>query len=879
MAARRSITAFGTLVCTVHAAVAAAQGSPDIDRKHATALRVGDGMIKVDGRLDEDAWVHASVVDDFVQKEPVEGAPPSEPMQVRFAYDSHALYVGARMIKRVGGSVQAPLARRDNVMQAEHIIISLDTFLDRRTAYSFGVTAAGVRVDRYNDRDDELAADSGYDPVWEARTTIDADGWSAELWIPFSQLRFNDQPNPIWGLNIQRSTPTTNEVDYWVPVPRTQRAWSSYFGELLGIAIGRPPRRIELLPYLAGATTITSSGVGSRFADDLRLTRRAGIDMKIGIGANVTLEATANPDFGQVEVDPAEVNLTAFETFFPEKRPFFLEGATLLNPPIEPASNFFYSRRVGAVSSIPTTGTYLSYPTSSTIIGAAKLSGRFRSGTSLGILGALTDSESATVAAAGSGDISTIIVAPRTAYGVARVQQQFGPAGSTASAMVTVANRQMSSAAPMAGLLARNAVSFEADTILRSADGEFQVTAYGGGTHVSGEAAAIEQVQRAPARYYQRPDQDYVSLDRARTSLNGYKAGGIVERLGGRHWLWSVDSDIESPGFEPNDIGRLRAADNVRANASLRYRETVPRRWFRNYSIGVVQQNEWNFGGARQAGLIQPTVNMTWNNFWVTQLSAGMQFRRADMFLTRGGPYMQTPRAWITSAQVTNSRATRTLWSAQTSTSADEDGGRAASVLLGASFRPGNRWQLSVTPSYSVERNTQQYVATISPGPAATFGMRYVFGVVDRNTYAVQLRLNYTFKPDLTFELYAEPFAASGLYRDIGELAAAGGRERTRYGSSGTEVQRLADGSLVVTDAALIFAIPATDFHRRSYRSNAVLRWEWRPGSTLFIVWQQQRQLSAFPAERVELGDMFRSIAAPGENILLLKTSFWLSAH
>jgi hypothetical protein len=846
-------------------------------RKRAFAIRVPEGSIRVDGRLNDPAWAEATPITNFVQKEPNEGAEPAEKMAVRFVYNSGGFYVGARMNKEPGSAIQAPMGRRDRAEQAEHVLVALDTFLDRRTAYVFGVTASGVRLDRFHPRDDEESFDEGYDPVWQARTSIDEEGWTAELWIPFSQLRFNQGDEQVWGLNVRRFTPTLNAEDYWVPVPRTITAWASHFGDLEGLVGLTSNLRLEVLPYVALSSTIT----GNRdplnpFDRGGNLGSQGGADLKIGLGPNLTLDATFNPDFGQVEVDPAEVNLSANETMFPEKRPFFTEGARLLN--FTAATNFFYSRRIGAPPTGPATGDYVDYPREATILAAAKLTGRLASGTSLGMLAAVTQEETARVFDRSSELITPVRVVPRTTYGLARVQQEFGPNTSTISGMATAVLRDLELGDPLAALLVRRAFGFAADSVLRFKGGLYELSSYAGMTYLQGEPEAIARVQRSSAHFAQRPDRDYARYDPTLRSLPGYKAGAIFRRTGGRHWLWSVTGITESPGFEANDIGRLNSADSYTFNGDLRWRETEPGNVLRGYWIGVRQNNEWNHGGDRQVKRLQFYTSQTWRNFWTTEASFTRDFRHPDARLTRGGPLMETPNRWNLDLELRNNQSSATSWSSELQIAGTEDGGLTREFSGSLTFRPGDRWQLSIDPNLLRRIDTQQYVTTLEDGRPETFGRRYVFGSIDRNTYAVQFRLRYTFKPDLNLDVYAEPFAASGHHEDLGELAQPSTRLHRTYGAFGTTIVPQPDGSLLVTDGDATFRLNNPDFNVHSFRLNVVLRWEWRPGSTLYVVWQQDRNRREAIGDRIGLGDPFRSLTAPGNNYFVVKMSFWWSS-
>jgi hypothetical protein len=867
------------LVCA-WVADAAPAGAQDLReaRKRATAAPTAGSSIRVDGRLDEEAWQRAEPITDFVQKEPTEGAAPTDAMEVRFLYDDSALYIGARMSLRNSPALQAPLGRRDNSNQAEHIQVWLDTFLDRRSAAMFGITASGVRLDTFLSSDDEGSGDAGFDPVWEAKTSVGADSWTAELWIPFSQLRFNPQADQIWGLNVRRFRPTLEEEDYWVLVPRTERVFISRFGDLQGIEGVRPTRRIELLPYVAQTSTV--SGVrqaGNPFESGTNLTGRVGADMKLGLGPNLTLEATVNPDFGQVEADPAEVNLTAFETRFPERRPFFLEGSQLfsLSHP-----NFYYSRRIGArpIGPVPSSADFSDYPTDSTIVAAGKLTGRLPSRTSIAVLSAATDDEVAELASRSNPLTSSVRVAPRAYYNVGRVRQEFGRLGSTAGFLVNYMHRDMSAADPLANVLSRHAFAWAGDTNLRFKGGEYEFRFAGGGSRVAGEPKAIERFQRASSHYAQRPDRTYSPLDLTLTRLSGWSLQSNLDRVSGRHWLWGASLKVDSENFETNDVANLNSADGFMPNWNIQYRETQPGRIFRSYSIRLNQSNDMTLRGVRQSASIRPQVNVTWANFWTSSASAGYNFKARSVSLTRGGPLMEVPPGWTASVSAGNRSTATTRWSGSVNLSGNEDGGHARRFSASFSFRPGPRWQLSASPSYDLVVEPQQYVTTITGGGRPEiYNNRYVFAYIDRSTLATEFRTAFTLRPDVNLDVYAEPFAASGRYYDFGELVRPATRERLTYGrADGTTFSTNADGTRAVTVGERAFTLGARDFNTLSFRSNVVLRWEWRPGSTLYLVWQMDRSDSEVLGSHIDLRDMFRSVRAPGVNFFVVKTSFWL---
>lgn len=828
--------------------------------------------IRLDGKLDDTAWQTARFVTGLTQREPAEGQPANDSTHVTFVYDQQALYIGARMFSSHPQSIRPLVARRDKEGSAEQLVLSFDTFGDRRTAYTFSVTSGGVRVDYYHGSDFENSRDYTFDPVWEVRTTVDDKGWTAEARIPFSQLRFSAADEQTWGVNIVRLVPDRNESDYWMLVKRNETGWSSRMGQLTGLRGLRARQRLEALPYVASDTRAKSTVNASNPYDAKQQSEvRAGADVKIGLGPNATLEATINPDFGQVEADPAVVNLSAFEVFFQERRPFFTEGTQLLN-----SRGNFYSRRIGAPPPLNPGGTYADVPHNTTILGAAKVSGRLPSKLSFAGLTAVSGQENARVFDAASHSERKVEVAPRTTYGIGVVQQEFGKDGSTAYAMFTGVERDITDGSTADRVLAHRAYSGLADTRLRWAGGRYDMSAFVGFSHIGGDSLAILAQQRSSRRFFQRPDARHVRVDSSLTAMNGYFAGINHSKLAGS-WLWDLDFSAESPGYEINDVGRLGNTDDLSQSSNLRYRQTKRGRALHNWDVGVSQFAGWNFGGTNDYNGFEFYTNQTHLNFVRTWVEAGVNLPAVSDALTRGGPLMRTYGSRSVFAGISSRSGALTAWSLSAGGSHSDDGGHSTEWNGALTLRPGPRLELTLTPSYRDSESGRQYVMTRNDGTAATYGSRYVFAHVDQRQISMRFRLNYALTPNLTIETYAEPFAASGTYGEYGELGARLDKDLRAYGTDGTTISAPdSTGARVVTDGAKRFTIGNNDFNLRSFRSNAVMRWEWRPGCVLFVVWQQDRAAQRTRGLTVNPGALWDAVRADGTQVLALKASYWL---
>ena len=843
-------------------------------KKQLRAIRV-DRAPQIDGKLDDEAWGQAVFVADFLQREPDEGAPPPELTRIGLVYDQETLYIGARMYSDDPAAIRALITRRDQETNSEQLVISLDTFANGLTAHSFGVTAAGVRLDYYHPTDDidPDEWDYSFDPVWQAEVGIDAEGWTAEMAIPFSQLRFNEQEVQTWGVNMRRLVPAQNREDFWVLVPRSEAGWASWFGDLEGLAGIHPALGLELFPYMSGSAILTSADESDDpFAQERDLDNALGLDAELRLGPNLSLDATFNPDFGQVEADPAEVNLSQFETFFVERRPFFTEGIQFLNP----GSRLFYSRRVGGPPRGRAAGDYVEQPDNTTIVGATKMTGRLASGLSIGALAAVTDSEYARTYAAETATFGREKVEPLTLYTVLRAQREFGPDASTAGLMLTTTHRDMTADRPLAQRLNRRAYTGRADFNLRFLGGRYALDGHFGFSHLRGQSQAIARLQRTSAHYFQRPDATHVTFDSTRTSMSGYIGLLELEKRSGQHWLWSVAGRLESPAFDLNDAGLTFTSDDIDTWFELTYRQTTPGTLVRAYNIDLRLFRNWNFGGAQGDTYARLRLDHTWRNFMGTALWIEARPRSLDDRGTRGGPLMGSPAAVEVEFGLESNPAQRSTWSVDIFYDKQEMGSWSWWTGAGLGWRPSARWEFSVDPSFSRSVDTRQYIATGANGRQETFAKRYIFAAVERRQIATQFRLNYALNPDLTLQSYMEPFAASGRFFDFGELPRPRSRGLRLYGTDQTSLAPRPAGGLLVSDGADQFALPNRDFNIRSLRSTFVLRWEWRRGSTLFAIWQQDRSAARDHGRPVGPAELWDAWTAQGATFFALKLRYWL---
>jgi hypothetical protein len=862
-------------VVFVGASATQAQHNPDTPRKQMTALKVNSPSPHLDGRLDDPVWQKASWVSDFLQKEPAENGVPTVKTEVAIVWDDDAVFVGARMYCEHPESLAMYLDRHDNQGPAEQFIVSFDSYHDHRTAYGFGVNVAGVRFDRYNRSDNEGDRDFSYNPVWEAKTARDSVSWTCEMRIPFSQLRYSDIPEQRWGVQFNRWIPSRFEDIFWVVVPKNATGFSSWFGEMTGIRDVKPSRRLELMPYAASNAGIAGVAPppGDPLHDRVSLDKRIGGDLKMGLGPNLTLDATINPDFGQVEADPAVVNLSAYETSFSERRPFFSEGNDLLHPE---GPSYFYSRRIGGAPRGPASGDFVKYPENATILGAAKISGKISAKTSVSVLGAVTGREKATVYDSASNMESKVVVEPTTTYGLTGLRREFGASGSTVGLLLTGLSRDFSANSDLKKLLRSQAYTGNLDWNLRFKGGMYDIVGYAGFSHVRGDASVITRTQQAPAHYFQRPDeQNRLSVDSTRTAMTGFTAELRGGKRSGKHWLWGGGGSIESPDFELNDVGLLGSADDIGQWGHVTYRETKPGKLFHSYSMQVDWYGEWNGAGTNTYKEIDLSGSFTFTNFSSLKILYAKVPSAYSDDLTRGGPLMKGLATQGANISISSPYGRSTQYNGSFSYNWGERNQWLYSVRVSYSRRIGSRLAISVLPSWNEYRDPLAWIGTDSTGGAATYGDRYIFAALRASELRIGTRVNYYFSPVLSLEVYVEPFAAAGNYFDHGELAAVGTNEIRKYGTDGTTITRDAAG-YHITDGSSSFDLPDRNFGDRSFQSNMVLRWEFARGSAMYLVWQRNRSDAREPGRQVRFRSLGDAFAADGSDYLAFKISYWI---
>ena len=798
----------------------------------------------INGTFDDDAWQQGNWEGDFTQFEPYADRPPTQPTEFKVAFDNMNLYIAVKAFDSAPDSITNRMSRRDNG-DGDMAFVVFDSYHDLRTGFVFGVSSAGVRFDMIQTNNGQ-SEDMTWDPIWQAKAEMHEWGWGAEMKIPFTQLRFNKNSENVWGFEVARQIFRANELSLWHPIPRNAPGFTHAMGELDGLQEIEPRKQLDLTPYGVASLKTYEAEEGNPYASGTDPKLNVGLDGKIGVTNNLTLDFTINPDFGQVEADPSEVNLSAFETFFEEKRPFFIEGKSITSFNVGLGDgdvgndNLFYSRRIGRrPQGYPSwgDGEHADIPAFTRILGAAKITGKTEKGLSVGFMEALTSDTKATIDQGGVERKETI--EPLTNYSLARVQKDFNKGNSIIGGAVTSTIRRLDGTDM--DYLHKNATSAGVDFTQYFKARNYTLNASLYLSHVQGSEEAISITQASSARYFQRPDADYVEFDSTRTSLSGMGAKLQVGKIGG-NWNYLFMSIIKTPGLELNDMGYMQLSDNILNVLWTGYNFTEPFSIFRSLRLNTNVNMSNDFGGQITGIGYEYNANANFKNFWDAGIGGGFGFHQVSNRMLRGGPSMRLPNEGRFNYRLTTDD--RKAFSAGFfghHNWGDEHYYRRNSYTVFMTIRPMNTLSITLLPSYSHNLHELQYIGQrdMNGDP------RYIFGKIDQKVLSMSLRVNFNITPDLTIQYWGQPFTASGKYTDFKMITNPKAERFTdRYHIYTSDQINLVDDVYEIdedVDMTVDYSFGKPDFTFDEWLSNLVIRWEFMPGSTTYLVWSQTR--------------------------------------
>jgi hypothetical protein len=850
-----------------------------------TAIKSNEPIV-IDGILNERIWQSAPSVNVFIQRDPVEGALSSEKTEVWVAFDNDALYIAARMYDSHPDSILARLTRRDNVINADRFLIYLDPYHDKRSGNYFTINAAGSLTDGilYNDDWD----DNSWDAVWEGKAHIDDKGWTVEVRIPFTQLRFKNDDHQIWGINFQRIIARKNEQDYAIKYPKTESGFVSRFIELDGLDGIKPTTKVEVVPYLTGIAQYLQHDPHDPFNTGSRYTPAIGADLKMGIGNNLTLNATINPDFGQVEIDPAVINLSDVETYYNENRPFFTQGSSVFNSFANggaksfwsfnfPQTSLFYSRRIGRnpQGSVPDNADYVDMPTGTHILGAAKLTGKVFDDWNIGAISAVTRREYADYQMNGVKGVSE--VEPLTYYGVTRIQKEMNNGRQAIGVLATFTGREYKDLS-LANVTNKNSSILGVDgwTSLDTSK-TWVFTACTILSNLNGTNERLIELQENSQRYFQRPDAKSFHVDSSRTSLTGLAGRYYLVKQKGNLFINSSIGFI-TPGFECNDLGFLSRADLINMDFGGGYDWTEPTSYYHFVELGMFLFRCYDFDFNKTSDGVFLFGNYQFNNFYYLSWNWCYNPWTVNNTRTRGGPLSLNTPGWQANIYLNSDDKSNIVYGYGVSSyKAFYDS--YIEYDLSFEYRPASNISLSIAPFFNREFQRAMYIGTFADNYAVnTFSNRYVFGELDQKTIGAGIRLNWTFTPNLTLQLYVQPLFSVGKYTSIKELA----QPKTYNFNNYTNISyNSSDDSYTVdpdgTGPAPSFSYSNPNFNYKSLRGNAVLRWEYFPGSVFYFVWTQTRSDVETVGDFAIQKSFTDIVSLRPDNIFAVKFTYWLN--
>ena len=846
-----------------------------VERVYTTSRIIGTPPV-IDGFIDESVWETVSWSGDFTQRDPYEYETPSQQTAFKVLFDDNNIYVAIRAFDTEPDKIEKRLSRRDG-FQGDWVAISFDSYDDNLTGFGFAATAAGVKGDVIVTNDNQI--DDTWDPVWYMKVSIDELGWVAEMKIPLTQLRFAKVEDHVWGVEVMRQLFRKEEFSVWQMVPQEVSGWVSMWGELIGINNINPKKEIELIPYVMGNLEKSEKIEGDPFATGTNWGYNAGLDGKIAVTNDLTLNFTINPDFGQVEADPSEVNLSAFESYFPEKRPFFIEGSNIFNFPLSGGhgrDNLFYSRRIGRQPHYypeSPEGEYVSMPEFTRILAAFKLSGKTKNGWSIGVMESVTNEAMATIDSLGIQRKEA--VEPITSFFNIRVQKDLNGGNTIIGGMITATNRFISDSTLR--FLPNSAYTGGIDFTNYWDDRNYFFKAKVVGSTVSGDSTSIIWLQEAPQRYYQRTDNEF-NVDSMLTSLSGYSGSIDMGKDGGGHWRYGFSGAWLSPGFEINDMGYLRRSDAINQSTWLKYVIWTPFSIFRSMNYSIMEWAGWDFSWRHLYTGLRFAVDAQFSNYWRSNTGLrweGVDVNRAEL---HGGPALLYPGNFKTWLSIESDSRKKLVVELSGSVEIGKNNDKLhQDIEMEISYRPFNALQLSLTPEFTIDYDKTKYVETIYDES----GDRYVVGSLVRHITSMDIRINYSITPDLSLQYWGQPFFYSADYSRFAEVVDAGNSSISNQYHVFTDDEIHYNQALntyeITENGQSSFEFYNPDFSVFEFRSNFVIRWEYIPGSTIYAVWSQGRsgydEIGVFDFN----DNVNKLVNVESSNIFLLKFSYRIS--
>jgi hypothetical protein len=842
--------------------------------------------IVVDGNLDEEAW-NGRWEGGFIQHEPYENNQPSQETQFRLLFDDNFLYVAIKALDTAPDSIVSRLSRKDKA-DGDMVGLAIDSYHDLRTAFGFFVSASGVKTDEFF-TEDGLVEDLTWDPIWYVKTAKQRWGWSAEMKIPLTQLRFEKSSKEVWGLEVVRLLFRKNEMSMWQPVARNASGFTRHYGELTFNGEIKAKKQFDLTPYLTAGVNNYQAEPKNKYADGSDTKMNAGLDGKIGVTNNLTLDFTINPDFGQVEADPSQVNLTAYETFFVEKRPFFIEGNNITRFQIGfgdgdlSIEQMFYSRRIGRRPHLTPDlrdGEFAKTPSFTRIIGAAKLTGKSSKGWSVGVIESLGAQENAKIDFKGATRIQT--VEPLTNYFVGRLQKDSKDGNTIIGFLGTSTDRNLNDSL-LTAELHRNgrSLGFDFKQYFNKKNWLFQFNTIV--SNVNGSKEAMDKTQTSSAHLFQQPNVRYLHYDKNLTSLTG-NGGNIQLSKNGGNFNCLIATMWKSPGLELNDIGYLRSADEIFQLNWAGYRFNKPVGIMRSARLNLNQWNVWNYNGTHLLSGGNFNGHIQFSNQWFLHAGYNMDSESLQASQLRGGPAMLMP-------------GTNSLWyfvetDARKKFSVKYQGSHVRQNFKSGSmdqfspiirYQPHNSFEFLFEPSYTLNKNDLQYVTEVNYGN----DKRYILGSIDQNIVSFSARININIRPNLTIEYWGQPFITSGKYNSLKMVTRARSidyHDRFHLFDTG-QLLPVQDGTKIIMidenrDGKADYQFDNPNFNFNEFLSNLVLRWEYLPGSTLYLVWSQNRRYEASNGNfdfSHNLHHLYNN--EKPNNTILLKLSYRIAIH